>query len=859
MRAMSELIERYRKGEDPLPKTNIGWPIYAAGLENVGRNHQPVSAPMPDFGPDELLARVDAVGICFSDIKLIKAGSNHPRIRGRDLAKNPAIGGHEVSLTIVGVGENRREQYKVGQRFIVQADIYYKGKNIAFGYMLPGALEQFTVIGKEILEGDEGVYLLPVKDETGYAQAALVEPWACVVASYLVAPRETMKPEGTAWIIGGDGSTQRQYQISKGFDETTHPARILCTDLTDSTMQFIRGLAEPLGVEIVTTPPLEKLDIAQFTESETSGGFDDIVVLGAIPKDALQAATDALGRDALMALVIPEPFDATVQVDVGRIHYENIRYVGTTTTDIAEAYRRDRTSELVGGGGAWFIGAGGPMGQMHVERALHLPNPPRLIVGSDVDPDRLETLRAKNEDIAREHGVELLCLNPKEMGMEAFEQTLREKTSGKGFDDIVLLAPAAALISHAQQFLAEKGILNIFAGLPVGTTAELDLSDVATRRIRFVGTSGSTIADLKVTLEATESGAISTNRSVAAIGSIHAGWDGLEGAANARFLGKVVLFPQIERLPLTTLAELHERLPGIARHLDKRGGWTKEAEESLLRAKLPLPGTPVDRENPGQLEGRTAIVTGAAQGLGEALAKRLAQEGCRVVVADVNVEKAEGVAQAIQSDLQRRTIAVNCDVTSAESVQAMVEQTLDEFGCIDLLVSNAGILHAGGIDEFDPDVWRRVIDVNLIGYFMCARYVAPVMMQQKRGSIIQINSKSGKKGSFRNSAYATSKFGGIGLTQSLALELAPYGVRVNAVCPGNLLDSPLWMDSLYEQYAKRWGITVEEVRRKYEEQVPLGRGCTYDDVANVVVFLASDQASYMTGQAINVTGGQEMR
>ena len=146
-----------------------------------------------------------------------------------------------------------------------------------------------------------------------------------------------------------------------------------------------------------------------------------------------------------------------------------------------------------------------------------------------------------------------------------------------------------------------------------------------------------------------------------------------------------------------------------------------------------------------------------------------------------------------------------------------------------------------------------------MGYFLGARAAARVMKEQRRGVIIQINSKSGKKGSFRNSAYASSKFGGIGLTQSIALELAPYGVRVNAVCPGNLLDSPLWQESLYEQYARRWGITVEEVRRRYEEQVPLGRGCTYDDVCNVVVFLASDQSSYMTGQAINVTGGQEMR
>ena len=171
----------------------------------------------------------------------------------------------------------------------------------------------------------------------------------------------------------------------------------------------------------------------------------------------------------------------------------------------------------------------------------------------------------------------------------------------------------------------------------------------------------------------------------------------------------------------------------------------------------------------------------------------------------------------------------------------------------------AGILLAEAVDEFPAEKWRAVIDVNLVGYFLCAKHAARVMKAQRSGSILQINSKSGKKGSYKNSAYAASKFGGIGLTQSIALELAEYGVRANAICPGNLLDSPLWVDSLYSQYAKKWGITEEEVRQKYVDQVPMKRGCTYDDITNVVVFLASEQAGYMTGQAINVTGGQEMR
>ena len=259
-----------------------------------------------------------------------------------------------------------------------------------------------------------------------------------------------------------------------------------------------------------------------------------------------------------------------------------------------------------------------------------------------------------------------------------------------------------------------------------------------------------------------------------------------------------------------------------------------------------------------RLQDRIAIVTGSAQGLGEAICRRLAREGAHVVVADLNLKGAERVAADIMAQTDRRAISVQVDVTDEAQVAAMVDRAVQEFGRLDILVSNAGILIAEPLDEFPADKWQAVINVNLFGYFLCAKHAARVMKAQRNGVIIQINSKSGKKGSYKNSAYAASKFGGIGLTQSIALELAEYGVRVNAVCPGNLLDSPLWVNSLYKQYARKWGITEEEVRQKYIDQVPMKRGCTYDDVCNMVVFLASDQASYMTGQAINVTGGQEM-
>ncbi|MBN1250422.1 MAG: sorbitol-6-phosphate dehydrogenase [Anaerolineae bacterium] len=259
------------------------------------------------------------------------------------------------------------------------------------------------------------------------------------------------------------------------------------------------------------------------------------------------------------------------------------------------------------------------------------------------------------------------------------------------------------------------------------------------------------------------------------------------------------------------------------------------------------------------LKDKIAVVTGGAQGLGEAICTRLAKEGAHVVVADINLEGATETAAAIEAATGRRAIAVKADVTNEADVAAMMDRAVETFGRLDIVVSNAGVLFAEAVDEFPASRWKFVIDVNLYGYFLVAKHAARVMKPNRSGAIIQINSKSGKKGSYKNSAYAASKFGGIGLTQSIALELAEFNIRANAICPGNLLDSPLWVDSLYAQYAKKWGITEEEVRQRYIDQVPMKRGCTYEDITNVVVFLASDQSSYMTGQAINVTGGQEMR
>ena len=260
-----------------------------------------------------------------------------------------------------------------------------------------------------------------------------------------------------------------------------------------------------------------------------------------------------------------------------------------------------------------------------------------------------------------------------------------------------------------------------------------------------------------------------------------------------------------------------------------------------------------------RLVGKKAVVTGAAQGLGAAILEHLAEEGCDIVGWDVSVEKVQETAADVAAKTGRTVVGRRVDVTDADAAREGMDEACAVLGGLNVLVSNAGILVSGDSVDFDVAGWRKVLDVNLVGYFLCAREAARVMLGQGGGSIVQINSKSGKKGSFRNSAYAASKFGGVGVTQSLALEFAEHNVRVNSICPGNLLDSPLWVNSLFKQYAANQGITEAQVRQKYIDQVPMKRACQYRDVTNLLVFLASDESSYMTGQAINVTGGQEMR
>jgi threonine dehydrogenase-like Zn-dependent dehydrogenase len=569
---MTDKLADYRRADAPLAERNHLWPLYGAGLENLGDRGLPIDVPMPAYGPNELLVRHDACGLCFSDIKVIRLGPEHPRIY-RDMQDNPVVLGHEVSMTVVGVGKDLRDQYKVGDRFIIQADVFVDGIGYAYGYEIDGGLSQYGTIDQRILNGDHGNYLIPVQPDTGYAEAALTEPWACVIAAYQLEYRTGLKSGGTTWIIGAHPD-ETDYTISTGFDEHSHPDRLLLTRVPAGFAAWLRQRAAALGVEVTEVGSLTDPPVTQ---------VDDIVVLGADPA-IVETVSPHLSEFGIVALVASAPMPRKVALDIGRVHYNRWVYVGGSGPDVSLAYSQVPVrSTLKQGGRAWFVGAGGPMGRMHVQRAIQSHDGPATVVCTDVSDLRLEDLGSSFAAEAEAKGIEWVCLNP--LNKEAYREGMAPFRE-QGFDDIMVLAPVPAVIADAASYLASRGVMNIFAGVPRGTMVDLDLSDTYLEGVRVIGHSASTIDDLRLMLNQAETGRLSPNRSVAAIGSLGAARDGLHAVQDALFPGKIVIYPHIKEMPLTSLHDLKGTLPSVYEKLKDEREWTTEAEEELLRLML---------------------------------------------------------------------------------------------------------------------------------------------------------------------------------------------------------------------------------------------------------------------------------
>ena len=544
-----------------IPDKMLAWPLFGTGMEAFGKNDQPCTVPVPEIKDDELLVKINAIGLCFSDVKLIRAGESHPRVISKNLAEDPVIPGHEAVMTVVKVGKKLEKDYKVGQRFIIQADIYVNGKGFAYGYAINGGMEQYSVIDQRVLNGDEGCYLLPIADHLPSAIAALMEPWTCVQAAYMIENRTAPKQGGKVLVVGAPGNVY------------TAGAALVKADAASITAVGLDAAAQAaLAKETGKTVRLLKA----LPEGER---FDDIFIADC---DAATAAAAAkMGtRGAVVSFGGTLPAEK-LSFDVGSIHYENWFYQGTASRDISSAYGRNVRSTMKAGGTCWLPSGAGAMGQMHTQTAVENPNGPKRIVISDMDQSRIDNVKRLLADKIKERGIEFLALNPTQMTPEAFDRALKD-FAPQGFDDIVMLVPVVPVLMNAAQYLAKDGLMNIFAGIPAGKEGELALAPIARDGVRYIGSSGSKTAHLRHTLALSEAGKLKPVTALAAIGGMKDLKKGLDAVANAKFPGKTVIFPNCLDMPLVPISKLDEILPGAEKTFDEQGFYSQKTEKALL-------------------------------------------------------------------------------------------------------------------------------------------------------------------------------------------------------------------------------------------------------------------------------------
>jgi threonine dehydrogenase-like Zn-dependent dehydrogenase len=574
---MTTQLEKYQQLYKAIPEQTQTWNLYGAGVENIGKDSQPEMFEVPKPAANQILVRVDAVGLCFSDVKLINQGSSHPKLYNRDLKKEPTRLGHEATLTVVQVGDDLQKQFAVGERYAMQPDIYQNGKSTAYGYTVPGGLTQYHLIGPEILETDAGSCLLRVSDEMGFADAALLEPWGCVWASYTQRRRLEPKEGGVMWIKGELDDTT-VYGFSKGLDASSV---VVLTDVPETT----KALVERKAKKVVERNGVELDSLAGLVEEFTDGtGFDDIVLLAPTSAAEVTAIAKHVARRGTLNMVGKKPLDGLVDADVGRLHYDYVAFVGNSGEDIAESYGEARNRcDLRENGLAVFVGAGGPMGQMHVQRAIEKKDGPSMVIVTDINDDRLAEIEQRFAPLTKANNCEMITFNPTKRD-DTLPEFVMAHSDMKGADDVVVCVPNANIMAESATFMKEDGMLVLFAGVPNGTLAPVDFSSIYLSNAQYTGTSGLTIDDQTVVMENAINGNIAPAVCVAAIGGMNVAKAGIEAMIDARYPGKILIFPQFESLPLLGLDELAEKLPSVSEKLGEGNTWNKAAEAALFEA-----------------------------------------------------------------------------------------------------------------------------------------------------------------------------------------------------------------------------------------------------------------------------------
>ncbi len=549
----------------------IQYAVELTGPDKLGVNsHKQVCRP----GPFEILAKVEAVGLCFSDLKLLKQFDYHARkseiisgiskevlseISSYKPAKQPTVPGHEACCVIAAVGEKVKHHY-VGQRLLVQADYRWlktANSNAAFGYNFEGALQQYVLMDERVITEPQSSesFLIPVDAELSASAVALVEPWACVESSYITQERNYIMPAGKLLVVADYG-----YEIcglKESFSKQGGPSivYVLCAQMP----QYDE--IKRLGIE---TKQISNLN------DVPNESFDDIIYFG-FQKNVIEVLNDKLSAGGIINIVLAgNKISDKVPVGVGKIHYGNARWVGTTGKNPAQSYKNiPKIGEIRSGEKINIIGAAGPMGQMHTIRLVCSGKKNISITAADIDNARLSVLEEKIKKVTHEKFIDLKFVNPQECPQIG------------QFSYFTIMAPQAALVAHSIENSMAGALINIFAGIPVNVKQEIDLNLYIEKRCYMFGASGSTLEDMKVVLKKVVTHQLDTNLSVDAVSGMAGAVDGIRAVEKRSVMGKIIVYPKLIKMPLIPLVDMQKYYPTVAGKLNG-DLWTKDAEEELL-------------------------------------------------------------------------------------------------------------------------------------------------------------------------------------------------------------------------------------------------------------------------------------
>ncbi|HTS17740.1 MAG TPA: alcohol dehydrogenase catalytic domain-containing protein [Verrucomicrobiae bacterium] len=524
-------------------------------VQLVGVDQLTVNESKPVFtpGPYQVLCRVEVCGLCFSDLKLLKQFNQHARkseirtgIERNVLSEmpnyvpgdKPTVPGHETVVRIVNVGSNVK-RFKVGERYLVQTDYRWlptAGSSSAFGYNFEGALQEFVLVDERVITAPNGEsMLIPAPEDLSASAIALCEPWACVEDAYVEKQRQTLKDGGQLLIIAE----------------------------ADFDRNLIGGLpGKPAKVTTVTPDKLGEV---------TDRSCDDIIYFGANPATVEKLWSKAAVAGLVNLVQCGKTFGQTVVTAIGRVHYGGIRIIGTIGGNPATAMASiPATAEIRPHDKINIVGAAGPMGTMHVIRDLCQGVPNITVFAGDLSVERLSMLIKLAQPLAKRNNLSLRAYNPQ-----------KDRLVGL-FDYIVLMAPVPALVVRAVHDAGPNAIINIFAGVPADVTAEIDLDAYIKKRCYFIGTSGSTLDDMKAVLRKVASRQLDTNLSVAAVAGLDGAIDGIRAVEKNLLPGKILVYPFAKGMKLTPLPELAKEHSSVAQKLHD-GHWAMDAEEALKK------------------------------------------------------------------------------------------------------------------------------------------------------------------------------------------------------------------------------------------------------------------------------------